>query len=64
MVELLIYNTGMCIKGPESWWIAKSITISRVVNQSKVNPQSQLILYGANWKIGTKLPTKVILLVF
>ena len=27
------------IKGPESWWIAKSITISRVVNQSKVNPQ-------------------------
>ena len=29
----------MCIKGPESWWIAKSITISRVVNQSKVNPQ-------------------------
>ena len=26
------------IKGPESWWIAKSITISRVVNQSKVNP--------------------------
>ena len=29
------------IKGPESWWIAKSITISRVVNQSKVNPQRQ-----------------------
>ena len=27
------------IKGPESWWIAKSITISRVENQSKVNPQ-------------------------
>ena len=27
------------IKGPESWWIAKSITISRVVNQSKVHPQ-------------------------
>ena len=27
------------IKEPESWWIAKSITISRVVNQSKVNPQ-------------------------
>ena len=39
MVKLLIYHTGMCIKGPESWWIAKSITISRVVNQSKVNPQ-------------------------
>ena len=27
------------IKGPKSWWIAKSIMISRVVNQSKVNPQ-------------------------
>ena len=27
------------IKGPESWWIAKSITISRVVSQSKGNPQ-------------------------
>ena len=26
MVKLLIYHTGMCIKGPESWWIAKSIT--------------------------------------
>ena len=25
MVKLLIYHTGMCIKGPESWWIAKSI---------------------------------------
>ena len=24
----------MCIKGPENWWIIKSITISRVVNQS------------------------------
>ncbi len=21
-----IYHTGMCIKGPESWWIAKSKT--------------------------------------
>ena len=29
------------IKGPESWWIAKSITISRVVNQSKVNAKQQ-----------------------
>ena len=29
----------MCIKGPESWWIAKSITHQLVVNQSKVNPQ-------------------------
>ena len=49
-VKLLIYHTGMCIKGPESWWIdvikgpkswwiTKSITTSRVVNQSKVNPQ-------------------------
>ena len=27
------------IKGPKSWWIAKSITISRAVNQSIVNPQ-------------------------
>ena len=27
------------IKGPKSWWITKSITTSRVVNQSKVNPQ-------------------------
>ena len=32
------YGIGV-IKGPKSWWIAKSITISRVVNQSKVNPQ-------------------------
>ena len=29
----------MCIKGPESWWIAKSITPQLMVNQSKVNPQ-------------------------
>ena len=29
----------MCIKGPESWWIAKSITPQPVVNQSKINPQ-------------------------
>ena len=29
----------MCIKGPESWWIAKSITPQLVVNQSKINPQ-------------------------
>ena len=33
MVKLLIYHTGMCIKGPESWWIAKSITPQLVVNQ-------------------------------
>ena len=26
MVKLLIYHTGMCIKGLESWWMAKSIT--------------------------------------
>ena len=39
MVKLLVYHTGMCIKGPESWWIAKSITPQLVVNQSKVNPQ-------------------------
>ena len=39
MVKLLIYHTGMCIKGPESWWIAKSITPQLVVNQSKINPQ-------------------------
>ena len=43
MVKLLIYHTGMCIKGPESWWIAKSITISQVVNQSKINPQLPLV---------------------
>jgi hypothetical protein len=36
MVKLLIYNTGMCIKGPESWWIAKSITPQLVVNQPKI----------------------------
>ena len=35
MVKLLLYHTGMCIKGPESWWIAKSITPQLVVNQSK-----------------------------
>ena len=29
----------MCIKGPKSWWITKSITPQLVVNQSKVNPQ-------------------------
>ena len=34
MVKLLIYHTGMSIKGPESWWIAKSITPQLVVNQS------------------------------
>ena len=39
MIKLLIYHTGMCIKGPESWWIAKSITPQLVVNQSKINPQ-------------------------
>jgi len=39
MVKLLIYHTGMCIKVPENWWIAKSITPQLVVNQSKVNPQ-------------------------
>ncbi len=39
MVKLLIYHTGMCIKGPESWWIAKSITPQLVVNQPKINPQ-------------------------
>ena len=39
MAKLLIYHTGMCIKGPESWWIAKSITPQLVVNQSKINPQ-------------------------
>ena len=39
IVKLLIYHTGMCIKGPESWWIAKSITSQLVVNQSKVNPE-------------------------
>ena len=33
------FSKNVEIKGPESWWIAKSITISRVVNQSKVNPQ-------------------------
>ena len=26
------------IKGPESWWIAKSITPQLVVNQPKINP--------------------------
>ena len=36
MVKLLIYHTGMCIKGPKSWWIAKSITPQLVVNQSKI----------------------------
>ena len=39
IIKLLIYHTGMCIKGPESWWIAKSITPQLVVNQSKVNPE-------------------------
>ena len=39
MAKLLIYHTGMCIKGPKCWWIAKSITPQIVVNQSKVNPQ-------------------------
>ena len=34
-----IYHTGMCIKGPENWWIAKSIIPQLVVNQSKINPQ-------------------------
>ena len=29
----------MCIKGLESWWIAKSTTPQLVVNQSKINPQ-------------------------
>ena len=43
MVKLSIYRTGMCIKGPESWWIAKSIAISRVVNQSKINLQLPLV---------------------
>ena len=38
IVKLLIYRTEMCIKGPESWWIEKSITPQLVVNQSKINP--------------------------
>ena len=38
MVRLLMYHTGMCIKGPENWWIAKSITPQLVENQSKINP--------------------------
>ena len=37
--EIVTLSLIVEIKGPESWWIAKSITISRVVNQSKVNPQ-------------------------
>ena len=44
MIKLLIYHTGMCIKGPESWWIAKSITPQLVVNQSKINPQLHQLL--------------------
>ncbi len=39
IVKLLIYHTGMCIKGPKSWWIAKFITPQLVVNQSKDIPQ-------------------------
>ena len=46
MVKLLIYHTGMCIKGPESWWNAKSITPQLVVNQSKVNLQRQKGVVG------------------
>ena len=34
----------MYIKGPESWWIAKSITPQLVINQSKVNPQQPKIV--------------------
>ena len=37
-LDSISVHTGI-IKGPDSWWIAKSVTISRVVNQSKVNPQ-------------------------
>ena len=29
----------MSIKGPESWWISKYITLQLVANQSKINPQ-------------------------
>ena len=39
MIKLLVHHTGMCIKGPKSWWIAKSITSQLMVNQSKINPQ-------------------------
>ena len=39
MVVWLLDTMIGVIKGPKSWLIAKSITISRVVNQSKVNPQ-------------------------
>ena len=41
MVKLSVYHTGICMKGPESWWIAKSITPQPelVVNQSN-NSQS------------------------
>ena len=34
----------MYIKGPESWWIAKSITPQLVVNQSKINPQQPTVV--------------------
>ena len=49
MVKLLIYHTGMCIKGPESWWIAKSITPHLVVNQSKINPQLPSVVVDWIW---------------
>ena len=34
----------MCIKGPKSWWIAKSITPQLAVNQSKINPQLPMVV--------------------
>ena len=41
----------MCIKGPESWWIAKSITPQLVVNQSKINPQLPLVVIVTDFSI-------------
>ena len=44
--NLMKYVVIVEIKGPKSWWIGKSITISRVVNQSKVIPQRLEFITG------------------
>ena len=42
-MQIVHFTHTVEIKGPESWWIAKSITISRVVNQSKVIEATEVI---------------------
>ena len=55
----LLLSNGI-IKGPESWWIAKSITISRVVNQSKIHQLSGPLISTFQYGPVIKLPLQIL----